>query len=445
MGEAPSARPPPAGGELPRPESGRVSWTVIANDPVYSLSHMSSERTDLKNAVGERMHARSRELSEAWLEQLVARRSLEPIRVFPRQSLLDHIPDLLGTIARSIADGTSIDRDPKAVAKLRDLAELRRLQGFAVSEIVDEFELLGGIFFDALIHEMDGPAEGEERSLAIEVARSAAEAFLVLSRVTSDHFLRAELDDRIGRADLLSEYARTLRHELKNHADTAMLWLQLAKDEMASGDVAASTERVEKAERTIRRIAEIGIHTYAVTVSQGRPFAQEARRQGLGDVLDELLEDLRLYAAEFDVQLRPPTSIPGFAVDAGRLQLILVNLISNAVKFADLERSGSWVALRIESGGGRLWRLVVSDNGTGIPESARERVFDSYFRADPDSEIEGDGLGLALARTAAEQMGGHLRLERSDREGTTFVLEILEPLEQLERTPQRSDGGSERA
>lgn len=409
---------------------------------------MNSTSTDLKNGVCERLHARSRELSESWLEQIVERRPLEPIRVFPRQSLLDHIPDLLSTIARSIAEGVSVDQDPKAVAKLRDLAELRRLQGFAASEIVDEFELLGSIFFGALSHEMDGPDERKEGSLAIEIARRAAEAFLTLSRVTSHHYLQAELDDRIGRASLLGEYARTLRHELKSHTDTAILWLQLAREEMAAGNVDTSTERIQNAERTLRRIAEIGIHTYAVTVSQGRPFAQEARRQGLREVLDELLEDLRLYAAEFDVQLRPPTTIPSFAVDSGRLQLILVNLISNAVKFADPERSRRWVELQIESGEGRTWRLVVSDNGRGIPQHARNRVFESHFRAEPDSEIEGDGMGLALASTAAKQMGGQLRLERSGEQGTTFVLEILEPLEQLEAheasEPEQSDPDGQR-
>ena len=387
----------------------------------------------------DRLHDRSTELAERWLERIAKHRSLEPPRVFPRQGLLDHIPELLERIFASISRERTLEEDSRATAKLRNLADLRRLQGFAVSEVVGEFELLGEIVFDALTEEVTRQVEPRDGLAIFEISRQMSSAFLALSRVTSERFLQSDREDRIGRANLLGEYARTLGHELKSHTDTAHLWLTLAQEALDSGDVAASRSRLENTKRTIRRISEIARDTYAVTISHGRPVALQGQRQGLREALRELLEDLRLHAADAGVDLRGPTEIPDFAVDSGRLQLVLVNLVSNAVKFAHPERERRTIELRVVPEASRVWRLEVADNCIGVPDEARGRIFESAYRAERDMEVEGSGLGLAVARAAAEQMGGRLYLERSTPDGTTFVLEIREPLERLEEDPIGSD------
>jgi signal transduction histidine kinase len=105
-----------------------------------------------------------------------------------------------------------------------------------------------------------------------------------------------------------------------------------------------------------------------------------------------------------------------------RLSQVLINLVSNAIKY---NRVGGEV--RISSGhapAGSL-RLVVSDTGVGIRAELQPRVFAPFERLEAESgEVEGRGIGLALSRTYIEAMGGSIGLESDEGRGTTFWVEL---------------------
>ena len=66
------------------------------------------------------------------------------------------------------------------------------------------------------------------------------------------------------------------------------------------------------------------------------------------------------------------------------------------------------------------WHIDISDDGPGIPEDERGRIFERYFRGRSSSGNVGSGLGLALARRLVETLGGTLRLDTESRQGATF-------------------------
>ncbi|MGP3986508.1 ATP-binding protein [Streptomyces sp. 3N207] len=105
---------------------------------------------------------------------------------------------------------------------------------------------------------------------------------------------------------------------------------------------------------------------------------------------------------------------------AGQLSRVLANLLDNAQRHA---RSGVSVVVRRE---GAELALAVSDDGEGVPEEERERIFERFVRLDAARSRDegGAGLGLAIARDVAERHGGTLRVESPSRGGATFVLRL---------------------
>ena len=110
-----------------------------------------------------------------------------------------------------------------------------------------------------------------------------------------------------------------------------------------------------------------------------------------------------------------------FTTDADRVRQILINLLSNALKFTP---SGV-VTVRAERGVDGV-RLIVADTGVGISPNHLEKVFEAFWQADQSDtrRYGGSGLGLAVSRRLARQLGGELRVESELGQGSKFVLEL---------------------
>lgn len=106
--------------------------------------------------------------------------------------------------------------------------------------------------------------------------------------------------------------------------------------------------------------------------------------------------------------------------DPGDLERIVVNVVENAIKYSP---AGSTVRITMEAEGDDSYGVRVRDTGTGVTPEVRDRIFDRFFRSPtPSGEVaDGAGLGLAIARTLAQQYGGRLELEASSRDGSTFL------------------------
>ena len=162
------------------------------------------------------------------------------------------------------------------------------------------------------------------------------------------------------------------------------------------------------------------------------------------DLVREVLASLDIGARTKGLELRVDVTNDALGVlvtDRFRLRQILVNLVANAVKFT--EAGGVAVSLRathaIDDG---YWTIDISDTGIGITEDQRAHLFEPFEQATASiaRAYGGNGLGLALSRKLAEQLGGHLVLHDSTPgEGATFRL-TLRPLK-AEPSPDTSPGG----
>ena len=110
-----------------------------------------------------------------------------------------------------------------------------------------------------------------------------------------------------------------------------------------------------------------------------------------------------------------------FVLDKSRTEVILNNLVSNAIKYHDLTKSDLWIEIQATQNQQQI-SIQVKDNGSGIHPDRQARIFDMFYRATEDSQ--GSGLGLYIAREAVEKMGGSIFVESKVGYGTTFSINI---------------------
>lgn len=159
--------------------------------------------------------------------------------------------------------------------------------------------------------------------------------------------------------------------------------------------------------------------------------------QGVAELLSP-----RAHEKQIQIAWAVDADVPDVLSDDGRLRQILFNLAGNAVKFTEhggvLITVEAFDATEAEVG----LRFLVRDTGPGVPEQARERIFEEFGHADPAHAIRygGAGLGLAVVKRLVEAIGGQLLLDSTPGEGSVFGFEAKFGLAGAATRPGRLDG-----
>ncbi len=208
----------------------------------------------------------------------------------------------------------------------------------------------------------------------------------------------------------IGESASLLVHEIKNPITAINLALravakQLGEDEGAV--LADLVERMQKLEKLMRR-----------TLSLTRPLELELAPCDPGALGRSLEQQMAPLAREANVtfELSVAPGCPAFHADGGRLEDVLVNLARNAIEAMAPRRSGR-LRLSFEARAGGV-RVLVDDDGPGIPEDVEARLFRPFVT----TKANGTGLGLALARKTIEAHGGSIAAGRGPLGGARFEL-----------------------
>jgi signal transduction histidine kinase len=146
-------------------------------------------------------------------------------------------------------------------------------------------------------------------------------------------------------------------------------------------------------------------------------------------VLRDVVEQLREMAEARGVEVRAATPLPAIDIDVARLELVLVNLVSNAIKYSDPAKPARVVEIAAVPGDNpRICTITVGDNGIGIAESDLRSIIARFYRGrsqrDRELGTSGLGLGLAIVAECVDALKGDIRVESTLGEGTTFFLEL---------------------
>ena len=239
---------------------------------------------------------------------------------------------------------------------------------------------------------------------------------------TDDAFaqLRAAKEAAEAANEAKTRFLASVSHEIRSPLNAIYGYAQLL--ERNDGKDALNAARV------IRRSAEHLSHLVEglLDIAQVEGGALKLSREAIRfpEFLAQLIAmlDLQAQAKGIALELDHPPGLPEFVhADPKRLRQVLINLLTNAIKFTD---HGS-VTLKVEYRN-QLATFTVIDTGIGIAPEDAERIFAPFERlAGPAGERPGVGLGLAITQALVHMMGGEIRVESAPGEGSRFIVRLM--------------------
>src|SRR5918999_4189763 len=386
----------------------------------------AADQCPLATPLAKRLRDSRAELTARWLERIVARVTVERNRVFPSNDLLDHVPLLIEGIADYVENpAEEVAAHVPVVAKAMELGELRYTQENDAYEIFKEYELLGGVLFSFLATVVDEIDEPCTRSELLRCAHRVFHAVAIIQQVTTMHFLRRTGEQMREREGRLRAFNRMVSHELKNRIGAVQGAHSLLRETW-----------VDEAQRE-RFLSMIGENVHGMhavledltALSRLEASARQQKNVVLPRAAAEVVRQLRRHARSRGVTVRLAHDLPAVEVNAAVVELCLTNYVSNAIKYSDPNKPDRWVEIRarVQHGpaDGSSSELIaeVWDNGLGVPEEARRKLFERFFRAHEEvaSEIEGTGLGLSIVRETVEALGGRAWVQQNPDGGSVFA------------------------
>ena len=234
-----------------------------------------------------------------------------------------------------------------------------------------------------------------------------------------EQVLRAEAEDANRLKD---EFLATVSHELRTPLNAILGWSQMMQNGSFNSDSAA--RGMEVIFRNARSQAQLIDDLLDVSRIITGKMNLNPRPISLGSVIDSAVETMRpaIDAKTIDLQISL-SETPSVIGDSDRLQQVVWNLISNAVKFTP---ENGQIRVRLETIDSQA-RIVVSDTGKGIGSNFLPHVFERFRQADGTTtrKYGGLGLGLAIVRHIVDLHGGTVEASSpGDGKGTTFIVKL---------------------
>jgi len=238
------------------------------------------------------------------------------------------------------------------------------------------------------------------------------------------YLILRSVNEEMRIASQKTDFVSNVSHELKTPLTSIRMFSELLRDapnpdpdktKQYSGVISKEAARLS---RLINRLLDFS------RLDRGE-LQLRPERLDLAELARETVTDYQAQLEAVGMKLRLTTPIGGgpvVSVDRDAFSQVIVNLLSNAGKYA---ASGGEVFVDVASEGGKA-TLSVKDHGPGIPRAHQRRIFEKFYRIDDSitSGIEGSGIGLALCRQIAELHGGSIRFESGKSGGATFIIEL---------------------
>lgn len=199
-------------------------------------------------------------------------------------------------------------------------------------------------------------------------------------------------------------------------------------------DEAEYREAIEMLNEQTRRLSRIVKDMFILARADAGRYPLTKSMLYLDDLLEEVAHAGCLLASNKNITVEVEKSMEAtFYGDEDLLRQMVLNLVDNAIKYTP---SGTIIKLGLAQRQSE-YLISISDNGKGIPEEAKSRIFERFYRADKsrarsvETDGGGAGLGLAISRWIAEAHDGSLDLSHTDRNGTTFLIKLPVPARKL--------------
>jgi signal transduction histidine kinase len=372
-------------------------------------------------------------IAEQWLVRLNGLLDVPALEVFPSADLLDHIPTLIDDMAGYLRapEHEEIAANAAVIDKARELGMLRYDQRASVHQLLREYEILGEIletFVAAATERLNLTPTPME---CFVVAGRLTRAVRTLTRTTVDTFIAQYIGVIDERNERIDKFNRMASHELRTPIGT----LVFAATLLANREITADTRRLDQVVSVVRN--NVDRLSWLVQNLQRMARLDQAldtpnhQRVDLGVIAHEVRRQLDEMAQSRGVHVNVDTQLPAIVADPARVELVLLNLVSNGIKYRDPAKTDSLVeivSVAAPTDDSPLCVFEVRDNGIGIPADAQEAIFQRFFRAhehlDSTLGVTGTGLGLSIVVDCVKALGGVITCQSSPGTGTVFQVTL---------------------
>jgi PAS domain S-box-containing protein len=255
-----------------------------------------------------------------------------------------------------------------------------------------------------------------ERTLELEAANRQKDELLVREQTARAEAERAN-ESRLKFLAMISHELRTPLTSIKGFASTLLaddvVW-EPERWQMFIGIIDEEADKLTELVEHLLDLSRLQAGTLSITI---QPMS-------VSEILKQAELQSQVLINEHHLHTDVPEELPLVAADPRRIAQVIANLISNAVKYAPTHTEIAIAAAEVN----HEVQISVSDQGPGIPESERERVFEVFYQlATPEMKRQGAGLGLAICKGLIERHGGKIWIEDRAEPGTTisFTLPLV--------------------
>jgi two-component system sensor histidine kinase VicK len=374
-------------------------------DP-YVLGH-AQDLTDLKRAERALRKAEKELLASHARRAATVEAALDGILSFDAEGrVLELNPAALALLGRSHEEAAGL--------RLTDLIVLPGLVPSQDGELADF--LLHNLLVGRRVEARGRRADGTGFPLELAIARLPGEGPAAFTAFFRDLTNLHEVER------LKTQFVSTVSHELR----TPLTSLRGALGLLAGGVLGTlpddAHDAVQIAERSIVRLVGLVNDILDIERLEHGGLSLQVGRHALADLLARSIEEVGALAADAGIRLEVEPSAAEIVGDGERLVQVIVNLLSNALKFSP---RGSRVRLRVLEE--PAWvEVQVQDQGRGIPPAHQTAIFDRFRQVEASDAAgqRGAGLGLAIAKSIVELHGGTIGVESGEGEGSTFWFRV---------------------
>jgi signal transduction histidine kinase len=362
------------------------------------------------------LRARIPRIVERWTT--LVRQSVPQADELTFAQLRDDLPVVLEQQARALeADRAGPTRKLIEIAPKH--GETRFHQNFRIDELLAEYQFLRPVVIEELAVEL-------RRSLVPEEAVALHAVLDLAVRRGAAAFVEHQTQQLKAATEAQSKYLSFLSHDLRGGLNGVFLMIEVLRRELVKEPkFAESLEDLEMMRRSIfETVGTMDRFLHAERFRKGKVQVKPGRVD-LSHLIAEVATQFAYQAKDKGLELQVDRGEPCPAVsDRELLGMILQNLLSNAIKYT--QRGGVRLSARpARDGGGCL--VAVADDGPGIPNERLSELFGSFTRGDTHGQ-PGVGLGLSIARQAADLLGARLWAESQEGKGSTFFLQLPKDL-----------------
>ncbi|MFO1349943.1 MAG: EAL domain-containing protein [Gammaproteobacteria bacterium] len=254
--------------------------------------------------------------------------------------------------------------------------------------------------------------------------------------------LKGARDAALEVARIKSEFAANVSHELRTPLNVILGTLELLENANLTSQQADYVRTAGNAGNTLLALINNILDFSRIEAGKLQLKTEDLDPRELVDKLFDMFAgqaQRKGLEMGYGIDSEVPAAIRG---DAARIQQVLINLLGNAIKFTDQGEVAIEVVLVKGQNANDQLRFAVRDTGIGIPDEAREMIFEAFSQADNSltRRYQGTGLGLAICRGLVERMGGALGVESHLGKGSAFWFSL--PLQAAQKLPERRDSES---